>query len=74
MIVSLFQVTWEAWVMIIGVTIIIILGHYMLFRLYQLLSPGMNKIVLIFGLGSMSLIGNLAWLFTFLLLTRLWPK
>jgi hypothetical protein len=68
MIVSLFQVSWAAW-MIIGMTIIMVLVNYMLFSLYKHLSPKINKLALILGLGLGSLIMELAWLVVVVLLT-----
>lgn len=73
MIASLHQVTPFGWFMIIGMTIIVVLVHYMLFRLYKILSPKMNKIILIFGLGLMSLIGLLSWYAIFAMAASLWP-
>jgi hypothetical protein len=73
MIASLLQVTPLGWFMIIGMTIMMVGAHYMLFRLYQILSPKMNKIILIFGLGLMSLIGLLSWYVVFAIAASLWP-
>jgi hypothetical protein len=64
-----FPLTWEAWLMIIGITILVVLVNYILFRLYKQFSPKINKMVLVFGLGLISLIGELTWLFIVVLLT-----
>ena len=66
---TIFGVTWAAWLMIIGMTIIMVRVNYMLFSLYKQFSPKINKVVLISGLGFMSIIGDLAWLFSVRLLT-----
>ena len=66
---TIFGVTWAAWLMIIAITIIVVLVNYILFRFYKQFSPKINKIVLIFGLGLISLIGELTWLFIVVLLT-----
>ncbi len=69
--VTIFQVTWGAWIMIIGMTIIMVLVNYILFRFYIQFSPKINKVVLISGLGFISIIGDLTWLFYVRLLTPL---
>ena len=66
---TFFGVTWGAWIMIIGMTIIMVLVNYMLFSLYKHSSPKINKVVLISGLGFISIIEDLAWLFSVGLLT-----
>lgn len=66
---TIFGVSWAAWLMIIGMTIIMVLVNYMLFSLYKHYSPNINKLALIFGLGLSSLIMDLAWLFSVGLLT-----
>jgi hypothetical protein len=73
MVASLLQVTTFGWFMIIGMTIIMVGVHYMLFRFYQILSPTVNKIILIFGIGLMSLIGLLSWYVVFAIVAGLWP-
>lgn len=64
-----FPLTWEAWLMIIGMTILMLLLNYLLLRFYKQFSPKKNKIVLIFGLGLISLTMDLTWLFTVVLIT-----
>ena len=64
-----FPLSWEAWLMVIGMTILMVLINYLLLRFYKQFSPKINKIVLIFGLGLISLIMDLTWLFTVVLIT-----
>lgn len=66
---TIFGVTWAAWLMIIVITIIVVFVNYSLFRFYIQFSPKINKVVLISGLGFISIIGDLTWLFYVRLLT-----
>ena len=67
---TIFGVTWAAWLMVIGETIIMVLVNLMVYWLYKRLSlykqfsPKINRIALISGLACISLIGVLTWLFS----------
>ena len=71
----IFWMTVAPWLMIIGMTIIIVFVNWSLYRLYHFFSPQkqfsqkINKIALIFGLVVFSLIVDSAWLFSIRLLT-----
>ena len=77
---TMFWMTLGPWPMIIGMTILVVLVNYLLFRLYQIFSPQeqfspkIKKISLISGLVVMSLIADLPWLFVIGLLTVFSPK
>lgn len=64
-----FDLAWESWLTIIGMTIILVSINYMLFRVYQNLSLSVNRMALISGLGFMSLVAEFTWVFTVGLIT-----